>query len=104
MSVPIFENILFRITMFGGVAFFIYYILDINYKEIKKSIKNWILYIQVIEMPQQKEKRKSVYDKITLYLSQCELQGDIYIDKFKNMFNKTKSENNTEELVEDKVI
>ena len=45
MSIPIFEEILFRYGMFVGVSLFIYLILNIDYKNIKKEIKSWILYI-----------------------------------------------------------
>ena len=102
MSIPIFEEILFRIGMFGGATLFIYFILEIDYKSIVKEIKSWILYIQVIEMPNEKEKRKNMKIRLRLWLHQKEIIGDIYINKFMNRFypeyQKMKNENKTEEI------
>jgi hypothetical protein len=86
MSVPIFENILFRIGMFTGVTLFIYYILDIDYKKIKYGIIDWLVYMQIFEMSEQKKERVKIYDKIKFKLKTYELQGDIYMKKFMDRF------------------
>jgi len=86
MTLPIFESILFRIGMFAGVSFFIYYILEINYKQIKYGIIDWLVYMEVFEMPEQKIERRKIYDKVKIWFNQRELQGDIYMKKFMDRF------------------
>lgn len=77
---------MFRIGLFIGVTLFIYLILDINFKKISKGIREWIIYMKEIELPKQKVERTKVVDKIKLWLHTYEVQGDMYIDKFKLKF------------------
>ena len=68
MIFPLFEYLMFKITMFAGVSLFIYLILDIDFNKIKKEIKIWWLWMSIIEFPEERETRKNIYKEFKKWI------------------------------------